>query len=48
MLAYFVYFRVQHADQPTLLNYADFMWRVRLNPDNKVRVVRNLYMVVPL
>jgi len=29
MLAYFVYFRVQHADQPTLLDYADFMRRAR-------------------
>jgi len=29
MLAYFVYFRVQHADQRTLLDYADFMRRAR-------------------
>ena len=29
MLAYFVYFRLQHADQPTLLDYADFMRRAR-------------------
>jgi len=29
MLAYFVYLRVQHADQPTLLHYADFMRRAR-------------------
>ena len=29
ILAFFVYFRVQHADQPTLLDYADFTRRAR-------------------
>jgi hypothetical protein len=29
ILAFFVYFRVQHPDQPTLLDYADFMRRAR-------------------
>jgi hypothetical protein len=29
ILAYFVYFRIQNSDQPTLLDYADFMRRAR-------------------
>jgi hypothetical protein len=29
MLAFFVFFLVQHSDQPTLLDYADFMRRAR-------------------
>ena len=38
ILAFFVYFRVQHSDQPTLLDSADFMRRARSIPQGLKRV----------
>jgi hypothetical protein len=42
MLAFFVFFRVQHSDQPTLLDYADYMrgarWKAHSLPQRLKRV----------
>ena len=42
ILAFFVYFRVQHPDQPNLLNYADFMrrarWKAHSLPQRRMKV----------
>jgi len=49
IMAFFFYFRVQHADQPTLLDYTDFMrrarWKERSLPQRLQRV-RNYLSVL--
>jgi hypothetical protein len=49
MLAFFVFFRVQHSDQPTLLDYADYMrrkrWKAHSLPQRLKRVGNYLRVV---